>query len=187
METAPYDVARFVEDLRNIVASRSDPSDIVADVAPLARRLAQTTGWIEARFTDCDEELGFGAHLLHEEDDHTLAVFAASWLPHRGAPPHDHGTWAVVAGVDGFETNAFWDRLDDRSRPGHARLAKREDKAFGPGDVLTMLPGQIHSVTNDGERTTLSLHVYGTHINHTRRSQFDPQRGLELPFRVKVD
>lgn len=50
-----------------------------------------------------------------------------------------------------------------------------------------MLPGQIHSVTNDGERTTLSLHVYGTHINHTRRSQFDPQRGLELPFRVKVD
>lgn len=32
METAPYDVARFVEDLRNIVASRSDFSDIVADV-----------------------------------------------------------------------------------------------------------------------------------------------------------
>jgi hypothetical protein len=25
-----------------------------------------------------------------------------SWLPGRGTPPHDHGTWAVVAG--GF----FW-------------------------------------------------------------------------------
>lgn len=78
--------------------------------------------------------------------------------------------------------------------PGRRSHADADGSGLGRGtaprptrDVLTMLPGQIHSVTNDGERTTLSLHVYGTHINHTRRSQFDPQRGLELPFRVKVD
>jgi predicted metal-dependent enzyme (double-stranded beta helix superfamily) len=35
--------------------------------------------------------------------------------------PHNHGTWAVVAGVYGPERNAFWKRLDDGSRPGCAK------------------------------------------------------------------
>ena len=46
-------------------------------------------------------------HVLHEESDHRLAVFAVSWLPGRGVPPHDHGTWAIVVGVDGPEKNLF--------------------------------------------------------------------------------
>jgi hypothetical protein len=31
----------------------------------------------------------------------SLWVVAASWLPGRGAPPHDHGTCAIIVGVDG--------------------------------------------------------------------------------------
>lgn len=69
-------------------------------------------------------EQGFGVHLLHEDPDHSLTIFAVSWLPHRGALPHDHGTWDVIAGVDEPEKNEFFERRDDRSCPGYAELKK---------------------------------------------------------------
>jgi hypothetical protein len=59
------------------------------------------------------------------------------------APPHNHGTWAVVAGVDGLEKNVFWKRVDDGSRPGYAEIVKAGEKVFGAGDVVTFLPESI--------------------------------------------
>jgi hypothetical protein len=48
-----------------------------------------------------------------------------------------------------------------------------------------MLPGSIHSVVNETDRVSVSLHVYGKHPNYTMRSQFDPDRNLERPFVFK--
>ena len=42
-------------------------------------------------------------YVLHEKDDHTLMVLAACVKPGSVTPVHDHGTWAVVTGVDGEE------------------------------------------------------------------------------------
>ena len=134
----------------------------------------------------CDAEQGFGIHVLHEEPDHRLLVFAAAWLPGRGPTPHDHGTWAVVAGVDGAETNISWERLDDGSRPGYASLRKREERIVEPGDVLTFLPGAIHSVVNHTREVTVSLHVYGFNINLTQRAQFNVEQGLERPITLRM-
>jgi len=67
-------------------------------VAPGAARLAlarKTRPRPEHYETDVEQ--GFGAHILQEEPDHSLAVFAIAWAPHASAPPRDHGTWAVVA------------------------------------------------------------------------------------------
>ena len=103
-------------------------------------------------------------------------MIAAAWLPGHGVAPHNHGTWAVVACVDGPERNTFWKRLDDGSRPGHARIVKVAEKDFGPGDVLTLLPDAIHSVRNDTAAVTVSLHAYGYNLNMSGRLQFDPER-----------
>jgi hypothetical protein len=32
----------------------------------------------------------------------------------------------------------------------------------------------------------VSLHVYGMHVNHTVRSQFDPERRTEMPFKLRT-
>jgi predicted metal-dependent enzyme (double-stranded beta helix superfamily) len=179
-------VAGFVGELRALTAAAPDPGELLARLRPLARALALAPTWLEPRHLACDPEQGFGVHPLHEEPDHSLWVVAAAWLPGRGAPPHNHGTWALVAGVEGVETNVFWKRLDDGRRPGHARLREQGRKRFGPGEVVTLLPGAIHSVLNETDRVTVSLHVYGRHLNHTARSQFDPERELEQPFVLKV-
>ena len=181
-----YTLEAFVSDLRAIAAATQDPGEVADRVRPLAKRLALDRTWLEPKHYACDAEQGFGLHVLHEEPDHTLFVMAAAWLPGRGVAPHNHGTWAVVAGVDGDERNVFWKRTDDGSRPGYAQLEQRGEKVFGPGDVLTLLPGAIHSVRNDTAAVTVSLHVYGYNLNLARRSQFDPARNVEAPVTLKM-
>jgi predicted metal-dependent enzyme (double-stranded beta helix superfamily) len=180
------EIGQLVSELKAITAETSDPRLIVERAEPLVRDVALAKTWLEPKHYQCDASQGFGAHLLHEEPDHTIAIFAAAWLPGRGAPPHNHGTWAVLVGVVGAERNTFWTRVDDGSRPGHAELRRFEDRVLRPGDVLTLQPDSIHSVLNETDSITVSFHVYGKHVNHTERSQFDPEHGTEKAFIVRI-
>jgi predicted metal-dependent enzyme (double-stranded beta helix superfamily) len=186
MNVEPYTLSQFVEDLRQVTKQTADDRTILNSVRPLAKRLALDKSWLRNTFYQAGPEQGFGLHLLHEESDHTLAVFAMSWLPKRGTPPHNHRTWAVVAGVDGPEKNTFWERTDDGSRAGYAELRFVSETVCALGDVVAMLPDDIHAVINETDRVTLSLHVYGKHINYTGRSQFDPNKKTETPFVLKI-
>ncbi len=186
MKDDVYALDRFVTDLRRITGEARDEKQAISALRPLVQRFALSGTWLEPCHYEADSDQGFGVHLLHEEPGHTLAVFAVSWLPGRGTPPHDHGTWAIVVGVDGPEKNMFWERMDDRSRAGYAELRQIGEKVFGPGDVLAMPTGMIHSVRNESDQVTVSLHVYGKHVNFTERSQFDPEKRSEAPFIVKL-
>ena len=188
MANTDYSIQELVSDLRRITAEADDEHDVLSRVRPLARRAALSrNSWLEKRFYAADPEQGFGLHMLHEEPDHSLAVFAVSWLPNRGSPVHNHGTWAVVAGVDGPEKNVFFQRVDDGTRPGYAELRKIGEKIFDFGDVLAMPTGGLHSIWNETEAVTVSLHIYGKHLNHTGRSQFDPDKRTETPFVVRIE
>lgn len=183
--TMTYTLDAFVSDLRAAVAGATGEKEILARVKLLAVRLAASAD-LRARVTrQCDGEQGFGFQLLHEEPDHALAVALFSWLPGRGTPPHDHGTWGVVVGVEGDEVNTFWQRVDDGSREGHAELRRLAEKRFVPGDAIVLPFTAIHSVWNDTDQVSVSLHVYGRHINHTGRSRFDPEAHTVRPWIVR--
>jgi predicted metal-dependent enzyme (double-stranded beta helix superfamily) len=183
-----YPIAQLAADLRRIRNEYGDERRVLAAVRPLALRAAEAKHlWLEERMFAPDPEQGFSFFPLSEEPDHTLAVFALSWLPKRGTPPHDHGTWAVVAGVVGPEKNTFWRRLDDGTRPGHAELERIGAKVFEPGHVLAMPTGTIHEVRNETDAVTVSLHIYGKHINHTGRSRFDPESRTAAPFVNRIE
>ena len=188
MDTNGYSIDRLVGDLKQICAESHDEREILSRGRPLARRAALSKApWLKDRMYEADAEQGFGVYLLHEESDHGLAVLVVSWLPHRGTPPHDHGTWGLVSGVDGSETNEFFERVDDRGRRVYAELKKIGVKVFGTGDVVAMATGTIHSVWNGTDKVTLSLHIYGKNINFTGRSQFDLEKRTEAPFLLKLE
>jgi predicted metal-dependent enzyme (double-stranded beta helix superfamily) len=189
MSESLFSIARLVAELRTARTLARSEADMLMRVRPLAQRAAaQRREWLRPEMCVPDAAQGFGVCMLHEEADHQLAVFVASWLPKRGTPPHDHGTWAVVAGVEAKERNEFWKRLDDGSRPDYAELAKVGERTFGPEDVVAMPSGAIHSVWNDSDRVAVSLHIYGRHVNHTQRSRFDPASRSATPYRlVTVD
>lgn len=188
VESVAYGLEDYVSDLRAIAAGQEDPQRIIEQVRPLAQRLAANRdAWLKPEHFEYDEETGAGVTMLHEEDDHRLAVFTVSWRPGVAAPPHDHGTWAVVAGVEGEEVNIFWKRLDDGGREGYAELTRAGEKSFQHGDVVAMLPGAIHSVENRTEIVTVSLHTYGMHVNYTERSKFNPKKNTAKPFKLKIN
>jgi len=182
-----YTLDHYVTDLRRITAETSDCSEIFDKVAPLAKRLALAKEpWLKPKHYETHAEKGYTAHLLHEEPDHSLAVFAVAWSPDRVTPPHDHGTWVVVAGVDGNERNIKYNRLDDRSRPDFAVLEERCVFTAGAGDVICLKPKGIHLVLNDGDDISVSLHTYGRHFDYTDRTAFDLETNSTVPLVVDV-
>jgi len=99
-----YSVQDYVDDLRATVAAAENESEILSKVRPLAQKLVNNRdAWIKPEHYQVNDERGSSLYVLHEEEDHTLMVFAAFFRPGRVTPVHDHGTWAVVAGVDGEE------------------------------------------------------------------------------------
>jgi len=187
MGTDDYSIVQLAADLRGLCGGTNNELEILSRARPLARRAALAKeSWLKPHLYDADPEQGFGIHLLHEETDHSLAIFAVSWLSGRGTPPHDHGAWALIAGVDGAEMNKFFERLDDRTQPGHAELKKVDEKVLGVGEVIAMPTGWIHIVWNETDKVSLSLNIYGKHLNFTERSQFDLERQTETPFILLV-
>ena len=184
MSSSAYTLQRFVGDLRAITLGNADERQILTRVQPLMSQVALSKEWLLPRHYEALEEQGNGVHLLHEEPDHTLAIVAVCWLPGRETPPHNHGTWAVVAGVEGSERNVLWRRRDDGARAGYAELEKTGEKVIGVSDLLAMPTGTIHSVANDTMEITLTLHVYGSHLNFSPRSQFDLETRTESPRRT---
>ena len=124
---------------------------------------------------------------LFAAPDHSLAVLAVNWLPGRGTPPHDHGTWALVAGIEGAERNVRYRRVDDGSRPDYAELEVKKEFNADAGELVCIHSGGIHRVTNETDAMTLSLHTYGRHVNFTNRSQFDLGSNERKGFKLRVD
>ena len=187
MSDPAYDLRLYIEDLRRITREETDDKNIVKRVAPLAQKLIVTPGFIKDEYYKCDEGQGFGVHLLHEEEDHSNAVFMLAWLPDHGTPPHNHKTWGVVVGIEGAERETWWRRLDDGSKPGYAELERQSENTVEPSQVSCVLPEDIHTVWNETDNVSLSLHTYGKHINFTGRSEFDTKARTEQKFIVTVD
>ena len=183
---ATYGVDDYIADLRRITAETSDQSEIFERLGPLVQTLVTDTSWVKPEYYETDPEQGFGVHMLHEEADHSLTVFMVSWNPDSGVQPHDHGTWAMIAGVEGIEHNTRYARLDDRGREGYAEIKVKSEIMAGPGDLVCMKNGGIHSVWNDSDKVTLSIHTYGMHVNYTERSAYDMEANTAEAFQLKI-
>jgi predicted metal-dependent enzyme (double-stranded beta helix superfamily) len=185
--SATYSLQHYIDDLRLIGSEAEDEDEIFRRLGPLALKLVNERSWLQPKYYEADESQGFGVHMLHEEPDHSLAVFAVNWLPGRGTPPHDHGTWAVVAGIEGVERNIRYRRVDANDRPGYAELEVKKEFDADAGELLCISSGGIHKVTNETDTMTLSLHTYGRHVNFTNRSQFDLGSNERKEFKLSVD
>ena len=181
-----YLIEDYVADIRSIVAENESETAITSRIKPLSKRFATEKAWFNNVYREVDAQQGFGLHLLHEEENHDLAIFVIAWAPGRGLKAHNHKTWAVVAGIEGQEHETSYCRIDDKSRPGFADLEVTHEETLFPGKVVCCMPEDIHSVWNNGKQVAVSLHTYGRHLNFTGRSIFDLEEKTELPCVVKV-
>ena len=99
MSDQVYDLAQYVEDLRRITREETDDKKILERVAPLAQKFAASPGLIKDEYYNCDEEQGFSLNMLHEEKDHSNAVFLFTVVAHDDRVGDDVLQFAHVAGV----------------------------------------------------------------------------------------
>lgn len=182
-----YSLKRLVGDLRFLRAQAADDAEMAEQVPELAKRmvLARHT-WLRPNMCipNAADSNAAGVYQLHEEPDHSLAIFVVTWLPGDETPPHDHGTWAVIAGLDGHETNHWWKRTDDGSIPGYADVRRAGSQRIDPSSIVAMPPEAIHSLHNDSDALSITLHLYGMNVDHTDRVKFDPARHTTAPYRL---
>ena len=170
-----YPIDHFVSDLEFVLTAAGSEDDVLQAVAPLAQKFAAEMARPAAADFAWHEKYGMGDLELYQAPDDGLLITLGAWQPGHGVPPHDHGTWAVVVGIEGNEHNLLWRRLDDGSRPGYAEIDKLETKLVSPGGVLTMTAEDIHSGDNSGEGVSYTLHVYGQSLETSGRRQYDPE------------
>ncbi len=87
-----------------------------------------------------------GIYRLSEDPDHRFALYASAGGPGKKVPPHNHTTWAIIAGVHGAERNVVYERLDNGAQEGVVKLreASAKEKTLRRGDVISYLPDDFH-------------------------------------------
>ena len=103
---------------------------------------------------------------LAEDSDRRFALYASAGVPGKAQPPHNHTTWAVIAGVFGDEHNVFYERIDNRERPGFGRIRKTGDLTVRKGNACAFLPDDFHTIEVTGGKPSLHLHLYGMSLEN---------------------
>ncbi|WP_285632610.1 cysteine dioxygenase family protein [Actinoallomurus iriomotensis] len=116
------------------------------------------------------------SRLLHVEPDGTFSIQAIVWPAGRVTPVHDHVSWCVFGVIQGAldeELFTLADGGDVLVPAGRVTNTTGAVTGFAP-------PGDLHRVANPGDRTAISIHVYGTDLSRLGSSAL---RYYDLPVR----
>ena len=190
-------VGRTIEQVRALVAGRQDIGIATAQgICELMGQLAADAAlWCGEDFPVPEDKL-WQAYQLHEDADGSYAIYAVAMKPGHQQPPHNHTTWAVIAGVRGCERNELYVR-EDGCDGSQARIRHLMDITVGEGKVIAMGADDIHSIEvlppegvassreRPGDEAALHLHLYGKGLSHLNdRLIFDLESGDGRPFPI---
>ena len=160
-----------------------DSSELTRDglerIAGLLGELAASTHyWTADHYPPPAESELQNRYLIAAENDSGISLYLNVVRSGKQVPPHNHTTWACIAAVEGVEHNMFYTRIDDGSVDGKASLKLDRTVAVGPGDVIAMLPDDIHNFEVRGDQVIRHLHFYGRPLETlTERLSFDLENG----------
>jgi 3-mercaptopropionate dioxygenase len=167
------ELAELAAAVRGAVGKHADWSDTAALVASaLERHLPSPSILTEEQRTGDPET--YKSEVIHSEPDGSFSIVALVWRPGQVTPIHDHVTWCVFGVIQGMEREELFE-LDEEA----ACLVAAGHRVNETGDVSGFAPpGDIHRVRNAGDRTAISIHIYGTDVSRVGSSV---RRYYDLP------
>lgn len=172
-----YYLHQFLSDVMALLDRAPNPSD-EWDYLPLIRRyvrqLALNSYWLRTQCPIPDPKTGVGIQILYDEIGYPLTVETTAFAPGVQSPIHNHGTWGVVALLQGQEQQTFWRREGDR-------VELVETHCFSPGEIVSFTPDAIHQVTALGDQPSVTFNLYGD-TQPKSRFRFDPATSTAKQF-----
>ena len=163
----------LVKGVRAAVSRHADWRETARLVADELERHLPSPGVLTAEQRVGDPD-GYRSHVLHTEPDGSFSIVALVWRPGQMTPIHDHVTWCVFGVIQGTEYEELFTLDEEREC-----LVEAGSSANTIGDVSGFAPpGDIHRVRNVGDRTAISIHVYGTDVSRIGTSA---RRYYDLP------
>ena len=163
----------FVCAMTELVGAAADEARLLVAARTHLARLIARDDWLADVFAAPRPDR-YAQYLLHADALERFSVVSFVWSQGQQTPVHNHTVWGLVGVMRGEE------RCDEFS----ADIKKVNSHDVRPGDVDRVSPriGDVHVVSNAGDKVAVSIHVYGANIGAVRRHTFDPDTGAPKEF-----
>ncbi len=167
-----YRLYHFLIELDNIVIDVDGKQEVedeyLLKLRYLTRKLIINTNWISTNISVPNK--GVDISVLYDEPGYPYTLQREIMLPGNSTFIHNHGTWAVVATLQGMQKNILWKPSPSLEYPN--KIEKASEKIFQPGDIVSFTTDAIHSVEAIGDEPSITLNIYGE-TNALKRLKFD--------------
>jgi rhodanese-related sulfurtransferase/predicted metal-dependent enzyme (double-stranded beta helix superfamily) len=154
-------VAATIEEARDVVRRMGVTRAALDALEPLLIALGERGELFPPEHFRIPPGRANGIFHLAEDADGGFALYGSAGLPGAKQLPHDHTTWAVIAGIYGDEHNVFYRRSDDRTVQGRGALEKTGEVTVRKGSACALMPDDFHTIETRGDGPKLHLHLYG--------------------------
>jgi predicted metal-dependent enzyme (double-stranded beta helix superfamily) len=182
-ETENYRFHRFLTEIEDVVNNAESEGLAEADFLPALRRLLRklllNCHWISNRLADPDPRSGYSFLLLYDEPGFPLTIQTEVIVPGTKTPIHNHGTWGIIATIQGQQKNTFWKRVPSPEFPHRIELAG--EQILQAEDIISFTTEAIHYVEAIGDEPSITLNLYGDTFGF-KRFQFDPLTHQAINF-----
>ncbi len=172
--TTSYRLHRFLTELDDIMNQAEISQQAETEYLPLLRRLVRklllNVYWISQEIPTPCSDTGTEVKLLYDEPGYPLTLQTEIMLPGTSTTIHNHGTWGVVATLQGQQKNTFWKPCPTTEYPQN--IEKVGQQVFQTGDIVGLTTESIHCVEATGNEPTVTLNLYGD-TNASKRFKFD--------------
>jgi rhodanese-related sulfurtransferase/predicted metal-dependent enzyme (double-stranded beta helix superfamily) len=166
MEERRAAVEQALDRVRRIEAEFGVSRAALEQIKPVLIGLAERSELFPAAHFPVSPGGNGRVYRLGEDRDLRFALYASAGVPGKAQPPHNHTTWAVIAGVFGEEHNVFYERTDNRAEAGSGRLGRTGELAVRRGNACAFLPDDFHTIEVTGGKSSLHLHLYGMSLEN---------------------
>lgn len=162
MTSTPEPLRAFVDGVERLRRRDLDDQALAQAVAERLGVLLSSDGWLSPEHRQPSRQ-SYRQNIVHVAPDGGFSVVCLVWQPGQRTPIHDHVAWCVVGVMQGQEEETRYGlfRAD-----GEEFLVEQGRHVHPAGDIVALVPPaeNIHRVTNTGQETALSIHVYGADI-----------------------
>jgi predicted metal-dependent enzyme (double-stranded beta helix superfamily) len=179
----PYRFHRFLTEIEDLLAETDGDllleCNFLPEIRKLVRKLITNSYWIKTQYLEPDPKTGSSVLVLYDEIGYPLTVQIVTFAPGTRSTIHTHGTWGVVAVLQGEEKNTFWRRVSHSEFPD--RIEAVSETILYPGDIISFTPDAIHQVEVIGDAPTVTFNLYGE-TDRQQRFEFDIIRHIAKNF-----